>query len=366
MRVNFRQGVVKAPVGFITVAGGDVDMVISPGELVIVTFADRDSDYLFVEKETVPNAWPGPFAAENTYWLYWDIDSKTGAVTRGQTLLAPVAGANAPATPANDQHWFDTATHTHKVWNTAAGAWKRVVRTFAGSLTGGAVLNSVSADTPLFTGTQIGSATAISPGFILFDTDGDPIKRQNGTFFTTETPTRTSSMANTSIKLAALLVTGEAQSPTTAYSVVSFSAFDQFVPATTYNISQGLYGIVEQACTTGEEVAVVTQGVVQNPGWDWSALSVGAPLYVTGSGALTSVQDGDVPAVASVVNATTILFRNAVSNVVQAPVALTGAGTPEAAVTAAVGTLYLRTDGGASTTLYVKETGAGNTGWVAK
>lgn len=43
-----------------------------------------------------------------------------------------------------------------------------------------------------------------------------------------------------------------------------------------------------------------------------------------------------------------------------------GSGTPEAAVTAAVGSLYLRTDGGASTSLYVKESGAGNTGWVAK
>jgi hypothetical protein len=43
-----------------------------------------------------------------------------------------------------------------------------------------------------------------------------------------------------------------------------------------------------------------------------------------------------------------------------------GAGTPEGSVTAAVGSLYTRSDGGASTTLYVKETGTGNTGWVAK
>ena len=43
-----------------------------------------------------------------------------------------------------------------------------------------------------------------------------------------------------------------------------------------------------------------------------------------------------------------------------------GAGSPEAAVTAPVGSLFIRTDGGASTTLYVKESGSGNTGWVAK
>jgi len=43
-----------------------------------------------------------------------------------------------------------------------------------------------------------------------------------------------------------------------------------------------------------------------------------------------------------------------------------GTGTPEGVVTASVGSLYSRTDGGAGTTLYVKESGTGNTGWVAK
>jgi hypothetical protein len=41
-------------------------------------------------------------------------------------------------------------------------------------------------------------------------------------------------------------------------------------------------------------------------------------------------------------------------------------GTPEGVVTAPVGSMVTRTDGGATTTLYVKESGAGNTGWVAK
>ena len=45
---------------------------------------------------------------------------------------------------------------------------------------------------------------------------------------------------------------------------------------------------------------------------------------------------------------------------------VTGSGTPEGAVSAPVGSLFLRTDGGAGTSLYVKETGSGNTGWVGK
>lgn len=43
-----------------------------------------------------------------------------------------------------------------------------------------------------------------------------------------------------------------------------------------------------------------------------------------------------------------------------------GSGSPENVVLAPIGSLYSRTDGGANTTLYVKESGTGNTGWVAK
>lgn len=48
------------------------------------------------------------------------------------------------------------------------------------------------------------------------------------------------------------------------------------------------------------------------------------------------------------------------------PLILSGTGTPEGAVAAPVGSLFMRTNGGANTTLYVKESGAGTTGWVAK
>jgi len=40
-----------------------------------------------------------------------------------------------------------------------------------------------------------------------------------------------------------------------------------------------------------------------------------------------------------------------------------GSGSPESAVSAPVGSLYLRSDGSAGTSFYVKESGTGNTGW---
>ena len=43
-----------------------------------------------------------------------------------------------------------------------------------------------------------------------------------------------------------------------------------------------------------------------------------------------------------------------------------GSGSPEGVVTAPIGSLFSRSDGSAGTSLYVKESGSGNTGWVGK
>ena len=49
-----------------------------------------------------------------------------------------------------------------------------------------------------------------------------------------------------------------------------------------------------------------------------------------------------------------------------APQIHAGAGSPEGVKTAPPGSMFLRTDGGAGTSHYVKESGTGNTGWIAK
>lgn len=45
---------------------------------------------------------------------------------------------------------------------------------------------------------------------------------------------------------------------------------------------------------------------------------------------------------------------------------LRGSADPEGAIVAPIGRLYIRTTGGVGTTLYVKESGSGSTGWSAK
>lgn len=44
----------------------------------------------------------------------------------------------------------------------------------------------------------------------------------------------------------------------------------------------------------------------------------------------------------------------------------TGSGSPEGIVTAGIGSFYTNSAGGAATTLYIKTSGSGNTGWTAK
>jgi len=47
------------------------------------------------------------------------------------------------------------------------------------------------------------------------------------------------------------------------------------------------------------------------------------------------------------------------------PLIYSGSGSPESVFTAPIGSLYLRTDGSTDTAVYRKESGTGNTGWVA-
>lgn len=59
------------------------------------------------------------------------------------------------------------------------------------------------------------------------------------------------------------------------------------------------------------------------------------------------------------------VFASARFGFVSGPTINFGSGSPEGVVTATVGSLYLNTAGGTDTTLYTKNSGSGNTGWVA-
>ena len=72
-----------------------------------------------------------------------------------------------------------------------------------------------------------------------------------------------------------------------------------------------------------------------------------------------AVPDHDIALTTEGVGKINIRRGSAIANVI------VGSGSPEGAVSAVVGSIYMRTNGGASTTLYLKESGSGNTGWKA-
>lgn len=61
---------------------------------------------------------------------------------------------------------------------------------------------------------------------------------------------------------------------------------------------------------------------------------------------------------------TTVAVRIGFNAGVFGPNLFTGTGDPNTVVTARIGSMYLRSDGGQATVVYYKESGTGNTGWV--
>lgn len=84
--------------------------------------------------------------------------------------------------------------------------------------------------------------------------------------------------------------------------------------------------------------------------------------HVTGASAAANYWTIGIGGVSDVVR----IYNNGIQLGALGPRWITGTGSPEGVVTASPGSLFSRTDGGATTSLYVKTSGSGNTGWTAK
>lgn len=293
MRLSFRQGIVRCPPNFLELSNGSVSVVVPHAESVVVTFADNASNYLLTERLSVANAWPGPFpTGAQTYWLYWDLNMLTGLKTYGHTTLEPIEGATAPVNPQNDQHWYDTGRNRMVVWSVAANRWQQKVRVFAAQLTGNGIFISMSIHSPSFIGTQTGilAAVDVNAGALVFDADGKVLKRNNGTFFTTEDVVVTGVASSSQVKVGGILVEAEAQTNIPKFTVVQFTDFNKIKTANSTVLNTAPYGLTNQDAAVGDIVSVAMEGVITNPDWDWSSLGINAPLFVDNNGQLTGVE----------------------------------------------------------------------------
>lgn len=150
------------------------------------------------------------------------------------------------------------------------------------------------------------------------------------------------------------------------YAAVTGNVVDD--PALTMNDGIFFDGCTWLTCTGNAISGVDNNGVLI---FATTAITIRAFVFANaidisgGSSVSTNLSGGAVMSSESMVwgnsdGALTLL--NQASNVR----VVTKAGTPEGSIVAGIGSLCVRTDGGAVTTLYVKESGVGNTGWVAK
>jgi len=345
MRSAFTQGIVDygtttgqagGPQNFLvavqTNSKVDLNVPTSPNQPFQLGFAHRDTNYLLSINTTVSTAWGsdplannGPFDASsgsgdslNEYYLYVDLDLATGLTTYGWSKYRPVSQANEPSSPSTGQHWYDTGAKIMYEY-VAAGRFVEKVRCFVAQYTFAVGFTSLSSLSPLYTGTTAGLANGeYSLGSLIFDSQGNVLKRvdtNNKTvFFTTEDVFASGLPTSSLCRIEPFVIQGIAQTGVAAYQPVYYSALNQLLPLTsTVDLSNVIFGLVENAVGTLELGKVTTSGVVNNSAWSWT--NVNEQIYADASGNLVSIEaDGYAPRagqlpLAVAINATTILLR---------------------------------------------------------
>lgn len=154
--------------------------------------------------------------------------------------------------------------------------------------------------------------------------------------------------------------------------------------ASNYTGWQGQEGYAALVSDNGNGVAELVSNSYNDGSWKYVNSSIGSvrmqgnavsktfALYTapagTAGGAISWTQRFSVSDTGVTVNADNLTIDTSGKGfVLPGGISWTsGVGSPEGVVTAPVGSLYSRSDGGLLTSLYVKQSGSGNTGWAGK
>lgn len=284
MIINFRQGIISGQVSqnFIQLVDGKVNINVDIQRLDLA-FAYGSSDYLFTESENVTGAW-GPFTNNVNTYLYWDIDLTSGIRTFGTTRYPLAFGSILPASPNTDQHFFDYTDSKMKVWN--GQKWNEKLRVFAGYIQGGAVLVSQSF------GSQVNLNAQVSLGYILYDSNRNPLKISDKTgrsvFVTTESQIYTQNDIHNAYKIDAVLMDGKALEPVPAFSCITWKGPKQIGVASYTDYTRPCIGISVEKSGKDDVKQFVTKGFVTNyNNWNFSE-APNTPIFVGATGEITT------------------------------------------------------------------------------
>lgn len=157
---------------------------------------------------------------------------------------------------------------------------------------------------------------------------------------------------------------------TPTYGDIEVSSNRVILDGTTNNIGINIPGMVSTILTANRVVGAATGSIYIAPSVNQFLTIMGNITTKVSTEASTGLTLTNSNAFRPVVS--TNQFINGTSFTTAVSVSIGGArifdcvGSPEGVVSAPVGSLALNSTGGASTTLYVKQSGTGATGWVAK
>ena len=286
MKLTFRQGIARYQTDvngkpiflqFSAGSGSFIDLIVAPDPTMIV-FAHKNANYIVEQIQTVTQAW-GPFSGTSNFYLYWDINLLTGALTRAYTLFPPIYAGSAPTSPAIDQHWFDLTCTTMRVW--AGVKWVDTIRVFAGLLKNGAIL------IPYQIGTQAGINGAFYGGNIILDVYNVPLRQSDGTFVTSSSALNIVNNSARTVRFESEVMEAMALEPVPMFSLVQVQPGRRVVLARSNNPWSRISGIVLDDLYINEVGNIVVDGLVRNANWAFPADSVNRPVFCGTNGEIT-------------------------------------------------------------------------------
>jgi hypothetical protein len=319
MLLSFRQGIVQSQSDFLTKTGTTVNLNVGSSPAVF-TASFGTAEYMFTEpsSQVTIAAWTN-LSSTDSSWLYWDINKNTAVRTFGFTSVQPIVSATNPPSPQLNQHWFDTTANKMRFWDSIR--WVECIRVFAGALLNGTtlVLNQP--------GTQVGSNVSYKSGRILFDGLGSALKKSDNTFFSSEDQWFVDGTFEMSNRLETDITFAQANENISSFSVVTYSDFNRIRLANYEDTSSSVLMMCIKSATYDQVTPVIFQGIITNPGWNWTTIN--APLWVDTNGSLTDIDPAiinsfrptQVP-IARVTSKTTIMFMQGLGAV--GPAGLTG------------------------------------------
>jgi len=240
----------------------------------IVGSTGNDGNY------TVKSISYNPSLGETTIYVYEEVTDDT--VDGTATLDIDSYGV---ALYTEGRHWFNTTTNVHSVLQ--SGVWVPIIRVFAAQLINATTLISVSNDSHvgIFTGTQIGNNESAVSGRVLIDESTNPIRKDDGIFFTTEDQFFSNQSRVDALRLESNVTKAQCLvASLSAFSVVAWTD-DGIVDAAQYSdVGSTVIGLLVENLTYLDVGAIIVQGTITNPLWDWitgaTPTPVGSALWV--------------------------------------------------------------------------------------